>query len=297
MSESLTPGTQATHGGRNDLWSRAFERNVASQSGEDGILEKVLELFPERNRWCVEFGAWDGRQYSNTFNLLKHHGYSAVLVEADRTRFEELQRHCQDFPKCIPIHALVGFGEWNNLDVLLRGVPIPDDFDLLSIDIDGNDYHVWAAIRRFRPKAVIVEFNPTIPTAVDFVQPPDAKLNQGASLKALNRLAQSKEYELVATTRMNAIFVDRKYFPLFKIADNSPEALRSDESGVTHIFSGYDGTVFIRGAGQLAWHRLPYRESRMQLLPQWLREYPGNYPAWKRVLAKLYRSLVKRGIL
>jgi hypothetical protein len=275
----------------------AFARDVTSQSGEDGILEKILETIPEPTGWCVEFGAWDGRHRSNTCHLVEASGYAAVLIEGNADRFRELQQHCARFPKAVPLHAMVGYEAGDGLDALLAGTAIPEEFDVLSIDIDGNDYHVWDATRRYRPRVVVIEFNPTIPTPVDFVQARDTAVNQGCSLKALDRLARSKGYCLVATTKLNALFVQERYFPAFGIADNSIEALRVDDSAVTYLFNGYDGTVFVRGLGELGWHRLPYRESRLQQLPRWLRQYPDHYPRWKRTIARLYRSLRKRGVL
>lgn len=38
-----------------------FAKNVASQVGQDGIFEKMFEIIGINNRWCVEFGAWDGK--------------------------------------------------------------------------------------------------------------------------------------------------------------------------------------------------------------------------------------------
>ena len=59
-----------------------FRRDVTSQYGEDGIIEKTLELLDEPTKWCVEFGAWDGRHLSNTYDLIVNKGYSAVMIEA-----------------------------------------------------------------------------------------------------------------------------------------------------------------------------------------------------------------------
>ena len=67
-----------------------FASNTYSQTGEDGVLGKILETLPERDLWCVEFGAWDGRHLSNTCNLIENRGYSAVLIEADAKRFRDL---------------------------------------------------------------------------------------------------------------------------------------------------------------------------------------------------------------
>lgn len=42
-------------------WLAAFARNVSSQYGEDGIIEKILDVIGDCNKWCVEFGSRDGR--------------------------------------------------------------------------------------------------------------------------------------------------------------------------------------------------------------------------------------------
>jgi hypothetical protein len=270
-------------------WLNGFAANVNSQTGEDGIIEKVLESISDNNRWCVEFGAWDGRYLSNTYNLIANRGYSAVLVEGDRKKFRQLQKNFRANEKVIPIHAFVGFEEYDGLDSLLRATDIPVDFDVLSIDIDGNDYHVWAAVKQYRPKVVVIEYNPTIPNPVEFVQARDMRVSHGSSILSLDKLAKQKGYELVAATRLNAVFVDAKYFALFGIQDNSVDAIRSEQPDVTYIFNGYDGTVFIRGAGQLEWHGIPYRQSRLQQVPKWLRQYPGSYGIIKRGLARVYR--------
>jgi hypothetical protein len=279
---------------RPDRWLLEHAANVTSQNGEDGIIAKTLEVIGEPRGWCVEFGAWDGRHLSNTYDLIQSRGFSAVMIEGSASRFHDLQAAFANNPRVIAVNAFVGFTAADGLDSILARTPIPDDFDVLSIDIDGNDYHVWKAVERYRPRVVVIEYNPTIPTAVDFVQPADRSVNQGSSITALNRLAREKSYELVATTSHNGIFVRRDLFPAFGIADNSVARLRVDESMVTYIFNGYDGTVFIRGAGKLGWHGVPYRESRLQVLPRVFRKFPETFGPLRKVLAKHYRSLAKR---
>src|SRR5690242_13521658 len=68
----------------------SYRKDFASQFGEDGIVEKIFSLIPGQDRWAVEFGAWDGQFCSNTLNLIKNHGWSAVLIEANRKKFKEL---------------------------------------------------------------------------------------------------------------------------------------------------------------------------------------------------------------
>lgn len=78
---------------RPSTWLLDHQRNVYSQTGEDRVVEKILETLPQTDKWCVEFGAWDGLYLSNTRNLIETKGYSAVLIEADKNKFRDLQHN------------------------------------------------------------------------------------------------------------------------------------------------------------------------------------------------------------
>ena len=264
--------------------------NVHSGTGEDGVIGEILDRLPESDRWCVEFGAWDGIHLSNTRHLIESRDFGAVLIEADPSRCEELRRNCAGFPRVHAVEGFVGFTEADGLDMILRDTPVPKDFDLLSIDIDGNDYHVWSAVTEYRPKIVCIEFNPTIPTEVDFVQEPDTAARAGASLAAIVRLGREKGYELAAVTRVNAILVLSDLYPCLGIADNSPHRLRRDTSLLTHVFTGYDGTVHVMGNTWLPWHALPMKLGR-QALPRPLRRFPPDYGRGRRLLMTAYHAL------
>ena len=112
-----------------------------SQWGEDGLLEYLLSRLPTRDLHLVEFGAWDGKHLSNGFHLIEKLGYSAVLIEVDPERFKDLENNMRPY-KCVCINEMVGFDGKSNLDSILAKTDIPMDFDLLSVDIDGNDYQV-----------------------------------------------------------------------------------------------------------------------------------------------------------
>src|SRR5262249_27535224 len=194
-------------------------------------------------------------------------------------------------PNIIPLNAFVGFNKNDGLDSILSETPIPRDFDFCSIDIDGNDYHVWAAIEIYRPKLICIEYNPTIPTECSFVQAADPALKQGASLLALVELGKSKGYELASVLPWNAFFVRSDFFPMLEIEDNSPQKLRTDLRLVTHFFYGYDGTVILRGNQTMHWHGLPIAETRVQLLPRILRKYPQDCNAIERFVLRIYRRV------
>ena len=269
-----------------------YAANVHSQYGEDGILAKILELLPVKDRWSVEFGAWDGEHLSNTYALVSRGGYSAVFIEADRNRYADLVQRFSGNKNVISVNTFVGFGANDSLDRILADKPIPEDFDVLSIDIDGNDYHVWNAMSVYTPKIVCIEFNQTIPTEVEFVQPADPQLNQGASLLSLVGLGRRKGYELVCVTHNNAIFVRSAYFPLLGISNNEPRTLREDVSAVTYLFSGYDGRLFVRGREFLGHHDIRIA-NRLRQLPKCFRSYPPNFGRLTRWSYKVYRRVTR----
>ncbi|HTA29858.1 MAG TPA: hypothetical protein VK731_05205 [Candidatus Cybelea sp.] len=270
-----------------------YSSNVYSQTGEDGILEKVLETLPQTDKWCVEFGAWDGQHLSNTCNLIERRDYSAVLIEGSERRFLDLTRRHGKNGRVIAMNAFVGFTQSDGLDALLSKTPIPREFDLLSIDIDGNDYHVWGAFGAYAPKVVCIEYNPTIPTELEFIQPADPAVSQGSSLLALVKLGKQKGYELVAATSLNAIFVRSQYFGIFGISNNEPRALREDTASLTYVFAGYDGTIFHVGSNLVLWHGVTF-SSRTRQLPKIFREYSGNFGPFRSLLFRWYRKLCKR---
>ncbi len=275
-------------------WLLDYASDTYSQNGEDGVLAKILSLIDAPDRWCVEFGAWDGIHLSNVRRLILEEGYSAILIEADREKFAQLRGNYAGNPRVVGVNALVGFRGDDGLDKILSSYDIPRNFDFLSIDIDGNGYHAWKASVAYRPKVVCVEFNPTIPTEVHFVQRPDPAIHQGASLLALTELAREKQYELACVLSVNAFFVDRLYFARFGIRDNTPFGLRKDLSLVTWMFSGYDGTVHLAGSKKLPWHGITLDERPLQVLPRFLRRFPDNYSGLQRTLLRIlrkYRSL------
>lgn len=240
-------------------WLNAYAFNIASQTGEDGIINQIIRLMGARNRWCVEVGAWDGRLYSNTRQLLVDQQWSGVLLESDPQKFQELQVTYRDLPAAHCLQARVDFQGAQALDNLLAATPVPADFDFLSIDIDGADYHIWAALKNYRPRLVVIEFNPSVPLAMEFVQPADLTLQQGAGLLSLVRLGQQKGYELVATTTWNAFFVRQEDFAKLRIkaGQNTPANLHANQWAQTHLIQFYDGTLRMAGRKDFIWRSGP----------------------------------------
>ena len=195
-----------------------YRRRYYSQEGEDGILEHVLGRLPDRNNWCVEFGAWDGRYLSNTYHFVCKHDFAGVMIEGDKNKFVELQKNMRPYPRVVCVNRTVSFCGRDSLDNILKTTGIPEEFDLLSVDIDGNDYHVWESLREFTPKIVIIELNIKDLPGVERINEKDSPFvmgKSGTSISSMNSLAISKGYSLVCQVGCNAIFVRNKYYGLF----------------------------------------------------------------------------------
>jgi hypothetical protein len=270
-----------------DQWLLNHARNVTSISGEDGIIEKIFEVIPPENKWCVEFGAWDGKTYSNTYHLMQERGWSGVFVEADPAKFRELTATYQGNTRAHCVNCFVHFEGENALDAVLARAGAPKDLDLLSIDIDGNDYHVWDSLKQFQPRVVIIEFNPTIPSSVEFIQPRDMSVQQGNSLLSLVKLGRQKGYELICVTDYNGIFVRASLLPAFKIANNETARLRPPTPLEFQLFQLYDGTFVVRGPAKQPWQSVPVRQEKFQVLPRLFRVYPPESLGF-------FRSILRR---
>jgi hypothetical protein len=180
---------------------RHYERRVYSQGGEDGVLERIFACIGATNRRFVEFGAWDGQHLSNTALLRIEHGWQGLLLEGDPERANDLVRR----------EVVTA----ENIEALFDRYEVPTDLDLLSIDIDGNEYWVWKALERYRPRVLVIEYNVFFGTRVSKTMPYDPEhswdktLFHGASLAALRKLGREKGYSLVYTDSYapNAFFV------------------------------------------------------------------------------------------
>jgi hypothetical protein len=196
-----------------------------SQSGEDGLLEFVLSQISQTDGWCVEFGAWDGMHLSNTFHLIKTKNYKAVLIEMDPDKYATLAKNMAPYHVTC-INKMVGISGDGKLDAILSETEVPPAFDLLSIDIDGNDYHVWKSLTNYVPKVVIIEINYTDKPGVERINPPESPFLwgvSGSSIQSMTDLAHSKGYSLIANIGCNAVYVRKEYLSVFHKAEPTPD--------------------------------------------------------------------------
>lgn len=185
-------------------------RKVFSQNDEDGIIEAIWSrLAPGRAGSFIELGVGDGTE-NNTLNLLAQ-GWRGAWLGGEDLAFEPMGTKLR-FHKCwIDLQNVVALvlGELQTL-----GVAQPD---LLSLDLDGNDWHFAQAIlqAQIRPRVFVLEYNPLFAPETRWVMPYNANHQwdlstyYGASLYAFAELLQAHGYRLVGcnVVGVNAFFI------------------------------------------------------------------------------------------
>lgn len=193
------------------------EFQVHSQWGEDGLIQYLIAKVAIEHPIFIEFGV-EKYTESNTRFLLINNNWSGLVIDGSEEDIEYIKndpifwRH--------NLKAECAFIDKENINSLIQRNGISGDIGLLSVDIDGNDYWVWEAINSVSPRIVICEYNSlwgptasvTVPYSATFMRSKahHSNLYYGASITAITKLADSKGYSLVGSTKAgNDIFFVR----------------------------------------------------------------------------------------
>ncbi len=190
-----------------------YEFKVFSQAGEDGIISEIFNRIGTTNKFFVEFGVGNGLENNSAYLLVK--GWQGYWIEGSERFCKSIRQSFKDLIANQQLTLKNTFITAANIEDLFREGNVPTELDLLSIDIDGNDYWVWQAITNYRPRVVIVEYNAIYPPESSWVMQYNPshqwKYNShvGSSLKALEKLGHQQGYKLVGCSfsGVNAFFV------------------------------------------------------------------------------------------
>ena len=181
-----------------------------SNFGEQDVIAGHLARLGVASGTFVDIGASDGQTSSNT-RALARAGWSGLAVEADPEAFARLAWRAVDAPRLRLARTLV---TPDNVVALLEAHGVPAEFAFLSLDIDGYDHFVLAALlKAFRPVLMCVEFNEAIPPPVKFTvtfhRDHAWALDHfyGQSLAMVEVLARRHDYALVDVHYNNAFLV------------------------------------------------------------------------------------------
>lgn len=209
------------------------EFKVFSQNGEDGVLAELVRCLPVESTFFVEFGVQDGVE-CNTRLMSEFMGWRGLYLESNDTDYKALAKRWENSDKITVANETVSP---NNVATIFERYKVPQDFGLLSIDVDGQDYWIWEAIpTKFRPAVVVIECNSSYPLGDSIVEErglawsPNHSDSYGASITALQVLGKRRGYELVHVefAGVNAFFVRSD------ILRNRPV------EGVLHRYPNYD---------------------------------------------------------
>ena len=193
-----------------------YEWGVFSQWGEDGIIQFLIREVEIQNKTFIEFGVEDFSE-SNCRYLLISSDWQGFVIDGSDENIRQLQKSY--FYWRHDLQSMAAFVDKENINELLKKSDFNRDLGILSVDIDGNDYHILKAINVFEPRIIISEFNPYFGTERAVSVPYDPKfcrtekhysnLYFGASIRAIEFVLNEKGYTLIGTgmTGSNAYFV------------------------------------------------------------------------------------------
>ena len=215
----------AVHDAEPGSWA-SFEHRRFSQNGEDGLIAALIHRVGAPGRSFVEIGAADGGE--NCTRALAEDGWSGVWFEGDPSRVSLARSLGLD--RVQVVEAMVRRG---NVTSLLDAHQVPEEPDVVVIDIDGDDRGVLAAVLEHRrPRMLVVEYNAAYPPPAAWALPERAATGWdgtdrfGASLQALVDTASGYELVLCDRTGVNACFVRKDLATGLDLPGSPGEAFR-----------------------------------------------------------------------
>lgn len=201
---------------------RNHEFSVYSQNGEDGLIAAILKETGINSYRFIEFGFGNGRQCNSAF-LALHCGWDGLFIDGNKTQTDSAKKYFEENLKGGKNHVVVenAFIVKENINELFSKNGFTGEIDVLSIDIDGNDWWIWEKIDCVEPTLVVMEYNPVPGPEKNVVVKYDSAFERfaqhasgcyyGASLTGYTKLANKKGYALVGcdSNGINAFYVKR----------------------------------------------------------------------------------------
>lgn len=193
-----------------------YEFKVFSQWGEDGIIQRLIDVVKLEDRTFIEFGVEDFYE-SNCRFLMMNDNFRGFVMDGSTDNAEACQKSYFFWKHELRMRQ--AFITRDNVNDLLAESGFGPELAILSIDLDGVDYWVTEAIRGFSPRILIHEYNALFGGERKISVPYDPQFQRGekhfshlywgASLGALTHLAEQRGYTLVGTNSAccNAFYV------------------------------------------------------------------------------------------
>jgi len=138
-----------------------FGFKALSQFDADGILREIFRRVGEEHRSFVEFGTGDGTENNTVYWLCQ--GWRGLWIDGSEALHHAQQRNFDWALREGTLACARSFLTRDNINDVVRGRGFTGPIDLLSVDVDGNDYHLWEALTCVEPRVVVVEYNAYVP--------------------------------------------------------------------------------------------------------------------------------------
>ena len=196
---------------------------VYSQFAEDGIFVFLFAVIGTHSRTFIDIGASDGIR-SNCANLAINFGWHGLFIDGNADAIARGERYYSTHPdtSLYPPRFACAMVKRSNINQIIAEAGFSGEIDLLSVDIDGNDYWIWEALDCVQPRVVCIEThvekglrNLVVPYDENRVYPGVHPDYFGASPVAMVNLAKRKGYRLVGANRFgfNTIYVRNDLAP------------------------------------------------------------------------------------
>lgn len=190
-----------------------FGQKGYSQNDEDGILLEIFRRIGIAHRTFIEIGIGNGLE-NNTTLWLKQ-GWRGAWFEANPRHMKFVGENFATEISRRQLTATEALITRENISALISAAGFAGEIDLLSVDVDGNDYYIFEQLTGLSPRVVVIEYNAKFPPPLRWVIPyrPDFCWDGsdwfGASLQTMNDVFTRKGYALVGcnVTGANAFFV------------------------------------------------------------------------------------------
>ena len=188
-------------------------QKIYSQNEEDGIILEIFNRIGTTNKIFVEFGIGDGLE-NNTLALLLS-DWNGLWIEGSSNAVNNIKYNFKSVINSQRLKVVEAFITKDNINEIISNNISDKEIDLLSVDIDGNDIHIFNEISVINPRVVIMEYNAKFPPPIMFTVEYNATHtwkgddHVGASLKYIEKNLNNKGYKLVGCdlAGVNAFFV------------------------------------------------------------------------------------------
>ena len=218
-----------------------YGKKMFSQADEDGITLEIVKRLKIKKGNFIEFGVGDGLE-NNTIILLSL-GWQGIWFGGENIVINTKKSNRLTFYQNFITLK-------NILDLTEYALTKINTIELISLDLDGNDYYFIEELLKngIRPKVFIAEYNskfiPPVEFVIEYNEDHKWKNNDyyGCSLASLDKMFKKYGYRLIccnAASGSNCFFVQDKYMNLFDDVPNNIDDIFAEPNYKPYQYYGH----------------------------------------------------------